>query len=119
MPTKSSNFVKVTYFDRRAVEQALATFVAHLFQTHAEVEEVIAFGSAIRGDAVPGSDLDLLLVLTRCDRPFLERVAGYLPDRFPVSVDLFPYTRQEMNQLLAEGNRFLAQALREGRSFRR
>ena len=64
-----------------------------------DVEEIVVFGSFEKGNYAPGSDLDVFLVLSRSDKPVRERVVDFLPGRFPVPMDLFPYTREEMASL--------------------
>lgn len=71
------------------------------------------------GDRVPGSDVDMLMVLRDSPVSFLERIPQYLPTSVPGGVDLFPYTRAELKQMLAEGNPFVRRALQEGRRFTR
>ncbi len=101
---------------RRAVDEHVRTLAARC----PELEEAILFGSLVRGTAVPGSDVDLLLVLTASDRSFVDRIPAFLPSHFPVGVDVFPYTRVELERMKAEGNSFVLAALRDGVSlFRR
>lgn len=95
---------------RRAVEEHVRVLAAR----YPELEEVILFGSLVRGTAVPGSDVDLLLVLTASDRSFVDRIPAFLPSHFPVGVDIFPYTRAELERMKAEGNSFVLAALRDG-----
>jgi hypothetical protein len=60
------------------------------------------------------------LVSRRADRRFLDRIPEFLPAGFPVGVDVFPYTREEIERMTAEGNHFVRGVLREGRTlFRR
>lgn len=108
--------VKITYFDSDAVRAAVDAHVGALAARHPEIEEVILFGSLVSGTPVPGSDVDLLLVLSRSDRPFLERIPAFLPTGFPVGMDVFPYTREEIQQMTREGNSLVRGALREGRT---
>lgn len=115
MPNESSSSVKITWFDTQAVWTALRRFVCELARSHPEVEQVIVFGSFVRGQAVPGSDVDLLIVLNDSPLPFGERLSLYRPQgRTPVDVDVFPYLQQELEEMLQQGNFFLTQALREG-----
>ena len=79
-----------------------------------EVRRVLLFGSLAVGQAVPGSDADLLVILSGSDRSFLNRIPLYTPDGCPVGVDVFPYTQAEIESLTATGNWFLRRALREG-----
>lgn len=106
--------VRVTYFDKRAVRAAVEHHARELAARYPEIEEIVLFGSLARGTPVPGSDADLLIVLSESDRRFLDRIPAFLPSRFPVSVDVFPYTRAEVERMLREGNAFLRAALRDG-----
>lgn len=115
MPERSSHFVEIEYFPSRRIWDELRALVRLLRQQHPEIERAIVFGSLARGDAAPGSDVDLLLVLRESPLTFLERIPHYTPSHFPVGVDVFPYTRQEVEQMLAEGNSFIRCALAEGK----
>lgn len=106
--------MRITYLDREAVREALVEYVGKLAACHPELERVVVFGSFARGDAVPSSDVDLLLVLDRTDLPFLDRIPVFMPSRFPVGVDVFAYSREELEAMLEEGNGFVASALAEG-----
>ncbi len=114
MESRSSPSVRIRYLDRAAVEEALREYLGDLAARHPELERAVVFGSFARGDAVPSSDVDLLLVLDRSELSFLHRIPIYMPSRFPVGVDVFPYTRGELEDMLAEGNGFVASALEEG-----
>lgn len=114
MPMPSSRSVKITYFPKKAVQDALRDYVPALVKRRPEINRVILFGSVARGDAVPGKDVDLLLVLTHSDKHFLKRMPDYLPQRFPVGVEVFAYTHAEFDKMLSEGNWFLRRALAEG-----
>jgi len=115
MPKKSSNSAKVFFADAQRAEALLAEIVRKLTAAHPEIVKIILFGSYVRGDFVPGSDLDLLIILEHSDRPFLDRIPQYLPNRVPFPVDVFPYTEAEVRQMQAEGNPFILRALREGK----
>jgi predicted nucleotidyltransferase len=112
--------VSVTWFDSEAVWRAVEAHARALGARYPEIEEIIVFGSLARGTAVPGSDVDLLIVLERSDRRFLDRISVFLPGPFPCGVDVFPYTRAELEKMQGEGNSLIAAALSEGRTvFRR
>ena len=72
---------------------------AHLLGTRTDVEEIVVFGSFENGTWAPGSDLDVFVVLARADQPVRDRIPALMPRRFPVGMDLFPYTREEMAAL--------------------
>jgi predicted nucleotidyltransferase len=71
-------------------------YASRLFATHASIEEIVVFGSFETGTWAPGSDLDVLIVLASSDRPVHDRVPQFLPGAFPVGLDLFPFTREEL-----------------------
>ena len=58
------------------------------------------FGSWARNEASVGSYVDFLLVLRESDVPFLKRIAHYAPSNFPIDADVFPYTQEELKNIL-------------------
>lgn len=88
--------VVVKSVDVAAVRRSLEAWVTTVFENHAEVEEVVVFGSFADGRWAPGSDLDVFLTLSASDKPVADRVAELLPREFPVGIDLFPFTREEI-----------------------
>lgn len=82
-----------------------------------EPERVILFGSYARGQAGPGSDLDLLVVI-ETDEPPLEaciRVRRAARARcHGVPMDVLAYTPEELEARLAAGHPLLERILREG-----
>src|SRR2546428_4115805 len=104
MRKPSSLSVKITYFDKLGVRRALKRYVAALTSKHPEIIRIILFGSVARGDAVPGSDVDILIVLSSSEKAFLGRMLDYVPDHFPVGAEVFPYTQAEFEKMLSEGN---------------
>jgi uncharacterized protein len=85
-----------------------------LAKARPEIVGVLLFGSVARGDAVPSSDVDLLIVLRDSLLPFLDRIPLYTPTVPPLAVDALPYTEAELLRMRAEGHPLLACALEEG-----
>ncbi len=113
MRSESFGTVKITYFDKTAVWKALRKAAADLASAHPEVASIAVFGSLARDAAVPGSDVDLLVTLENSELPFVERAAEYRPRHFPVSIEVFAYTRDEIKQMLADDSFFVKRALGE------
>ncbi|MCY3712832.1 MAG: nucleotidyltransferase domain-containing protein [Gemmatimonadetes bacterium] len=80
---------------------------------HPEIESIYLFGSLARGDAVPGSDADLLIVVSHSADPFRDRSARFQTTGVGVGVDVVVYTREELDSMLETGNEFVRRALRE------
>ena len=88
--------VVVKSIDEAAVRRAMDAYAARLLAAHPEIEEIVVFGSFVEGTWAPGSDLDVFIVLSHSTKPVRDRIPGLLPGAFPVGVDLFPFTREEV-----------------------
>ena len=113
-PPKSSTSVKVFWLDRSRLMERLNRVVRTLGDRHPEIESIYLFGSLARGDAVPGSDADLLIVVSHGDEPFRDRPTRYHTTGVGVGVDVVVYTREELDALLEADNEFARRAMREG-----
>ncbi len=98
-PNGSAPSLVVKSNNEAAVERAVRRWVAGIAAQRSEVRRIVWFGSRVNGIPSPGSDVDICLVLARSDKPFRERAADFLPLGFPVGLDLFPYTLEELDQL--------------------
>ena len=78
-------------------------------------EKIILFGSTARGDGDEYSDLDVIVV-KRTDKGFVQRLleAGSYVS-LPFHVDVFVYTPEEFEAMIAEENFFIQSALLDGR----
>ena len=114
-PKASSTSVKVFWLNRKETVQCLTAAMKPLRMRHPGIERAVLFGSLQRGDAVPGSDADVLVVVDTTDLQFPERAAVYSPAGVGVPVDLFVYTSAELEDMVAGGNPFVSRALTEGR----
>lgn len=77
----------------------MTDYVGDLRCQHPEIVRVIWFGSWVTGLPMPGSDVDLCLILKSSEKPLQDRVPDYLPLGFPVGIDLFAYTQAEFEDL--------------------
>ena len=91
--------VVVRSADREAITRAVTDYVTRLRADHPEIECVIWFGSWVTGIPLPGSDVDLCLILSTSDKSPRARVPDYLPVGFPVGIDLFAYSQAEFERL--------------------
>jgi len=80
------------------------------------VKKVIWFGSWVRGIPTPASDVDICLILESMDQAPRDRIARYLPDGFPVGIDVFAYTEDELTKMKAERPQWY-QAIASGTTF--
>jgi len=80
-----------------AVKRALQEYATCL-KTRPEVIGVYLCGSWAKGAYTPHSDMDLIILIKNDGQKPYNRVPAYLPDRFPLSLDLFIYTREELKK---------------------
>jgi predicted nucleotidyltransferase len=109
--------VQIESIDLDKVLQDLKECAAAIGSEHSEVEVCILYGSLIRGDYLPESDIDVLILVETAREPFLKRADAFrevfLP--LPMDVDLKVYTREEAADMIQQGNRYLLEVLREGK----
>ena len=104
----SSDSVRHDAVPKERVVAAAKQWYSDLVLAHPEVIRAGFFGSYARGDYVPGSDFDVLVELSTSDiANWRDRIGVYAPDRFPVSMNLFVYTTDELNLLRAQRDVFL------------
>jgi len=99
---ESFNSVTVFWLDTDLVHERLQAAVDRL-ASDPNVLRVVLFGSFAGGQAVPGSDLDIMIVLAHDERPFLERISAYHTcfSGIGIGIDLFPYTLGELENPIA------------------
>lgn len=103
---------RIFSFDQEARVQVLKG-AAQALGERPEVLAVVLFGSLARGEATAMSDADLFLLLSQSPFPFPERLVRYRPEGVR-GVEVFPYTWEEAEALLAEGLGPIGPALKEG-----
>lgn len=83
----------VRWADPEPIAQAVR---AHAESLHARrpVSRIYWYGSWVSGTPTPSSEVDLCVVVESDDRPSRERTPDYLPDRFPVGVDVVVFTEE-------------------------
>jgi predicted nucleotidyltransferase len=91
--------VEIKSVDKAQVRASADEWAARLLEQRLDVVEIVVFGSFEQDTYVPGSDLDVFVLLDHADQPVRERIPDLIPDRFPVGIDLFPYTPQEVDAL--------------------
>ena len=113
MLEKSSNFVKVVFADKDKVLRQLKDYAEKLKRTSPEIEKVGLFGSYATDTFGPASDVDLLIILRKSSKRFLDRIPDYLPENLSVSCDVFPYTNKEIEKMKKDGSPWIRHVLGE------
>ena len=95
-------------------EEALDIAVKQLVK-HLKVTAVILFGSRARGDWLPWSDYDLLIIADFKEK-YLDRLKKIMDllSSIPLNMEPHPYTLREAISMLRKGNPIIVDALEEG-----
>lgn len=91
--------VEVRSVDFAQLRRQMDEYAAWLLRTRPEVDEIVVFGSFADDSYAPGSDLDVFIILSESEIRVWDRVPDYLPGAFPVGLDIFPFTRREVESL--------------------
>lgn len=117
MPRPSSSSSAARFLDKQEVLARLIALARQALASDPNIREVRLFGSLAKDAYTPRSDADLLIVLeSDTRRRRMDRIPEYLKyfQTAPVPVDIFPYTRAEIEAAEAEGDLFVERILREG-----
>ena len=109
MQVKSLGSVKIISLNKEAIIKKLKEKAKKLKERD-DVLEVYLFGSLVKGKAIPGSDADILILLRRSDKKFLDRIPEFLEffRGVGIGVEVFPYTLEEF-ELMKKENLFLSE----------
>ncbi|MBA7504907.1 hypothetical protein ES706_03569 [subsurface metagenome] len=99
---ESLNSVKVFWLEQEKLLTQLRNLAVKIGKKDKNILKIILFGSLAERRAVPGSDADILVILQRDDKPFMERLVEW-SRRFTLDfpVEVFPYTKKELNNPVA------------------
>lgn len=101
MPSESFGSVRIFWLDREEARRRIGKAAQELVDSRPDVLACYLFGSLAEGRAVPGSDADVLVVLDRSDRRWMDRPLEYDgPFRgIGMPVELFCYTVDELGRV--------------------
>ena len=116
MRDESWRSVKVIWLDREGAKRFVEEAAQRLLSERPEVLRAVLFGSLERGDAVPGSDADVLIV-AETELRQLDRYPEYAPyfEGAPLDVELLVYTPAEVERM-SKRPCIVRTALAEGRT---
>ncbi len=103
MPTRSLRSSVLKWPDAKTVDKAVRQWAQQVAQAHPGTRRIGYYGSYARGDWGVGSDVDLLVIVARSDRPFIERAAAWDATGLPVPADLLVYTEGEWDAMVGQG----------------
>jgi len=106
MPVRSLSSSVFRWPEAQTVHRAVRHWAGKEAQKRPDVLRIGYMGSYARGDWGVGSDLDLIIVVERCEQPFWQRTLEWDLTSLPVPTDVLVYTREEWQALARQGGRF-------------
>ena len=106
MPVRSLNSSVFKWPDLKTVDDSIRRWANDVVEGRIDVQRIGYFGSYARGNWGVGSDLDLILILERCELPFEQRALEWDVLDLPVPVDILVYAEAEWRKLARENSRF-------------
>ncbi|MFW6121784.1 MAG: nucleotidyltransferase family protein [Petrotogales bacterium] len=113
MPVRSLNSSVMKWPTKDQVLQAFNNWKNNVCKNNENIISVGYFGSYARNDSGVGSDLDLVIIVKKTDKPFEKRSTEWDLSSLPVPVDLLIYTQEEWGKLKKENNQFIEKILKE------
>ena len=112
---KYCDSVKILSVNYDLLIAALKKAARKIKKEHAYVGSVRLFGSFLKGNYTPESDIDIIITVTRSDTPFLQRREVFLKyfKDIPFDINILVYTRDEIGKMLNSGNMFIETAINE------
>ncbi len=105
----------VRWADPERIAAAVRSYADGLRARRPSVRRVLWYGSWVSGIPTATSDVDLVIVVEHDARRPRDRLPDFLPDRFPVGVDLVVLTERELGDL-AERSPGWYRAVKAGRA---
>lgn len=105
MPVRLLNSSVLKWPNAQVVDQAVRRWADRVVRERKHIRRIGYFGSYARGDWGVGSDLDLIIIVEKSDRPFETRSRDWDLTELPVPTDVLVYTLEEW-QALHQQKRF-------------
>ena len=93
---ESLNSVTVFWLKQEKLLKALHKAAQEIGKKDSNILKVVLFGSLAERRGIPGSDADILIILKKDKRPFMDRIVEF-SRKFSVGfpIEVFPYTQEE------------------------
>ena len=107
--------VKILSIDNNALFDSLKTVSSEIKSRFPYVKRILLFGSFAREDYTPESDVDILIIVKYEHAPFIQRKDVFFSyfEKIPLDINLLVYTEEELSKMMASGNFFIVNVMKE------
>ncbi|MCM8761939.1 MAG: nucleotidyltransferase domain-containing protein [Candidatus Omnitrophica bacterium] len=106
--------VKVFSIDKEELLSKLKEITKRIKDEDEEVMDIFLYGSFVKNNYTPLSDIDIAIILSNSDKNFIKRQDDFI-DYFSgleMDVNIVVYTDKEFNKLIKEENPFVKEILK-------
>ena len=110
---KYSDGVEIISIDKDRLLKILKDNTERIKKNDPKVDKILLYGSFIRENHTPNSDVDIAIIVNHTDKPFIMRQDDYITyfDTIPLDVNIIVYTKEEIQKLKREKNGFIREVL--------
>jgi predicted nucleotidyltransferase len=93
--------LKTKFLNKERVIKELKRLAQRSKRKDKNILQIILFGSLVNDTYTSLSDADLLIILNKDKRRFIDRIPHYIPLFLdaPIEVEVFPYTEEEVEKI--------------------
>lgn len=103
MPVRSLSSSVLKWPNNQVVDSSVRSWAEKVSEDRREIQKIGYFGSYARGNWGVGSDLDIVIILDRSDKPMERRASDWDTSDLPVPSDLLIYTIDEWEAMRDTG----------------
>ncbi len=109
-----SDGVEILSVNENQLREVLYEISSRIKTEHQEVKEIILFGSLIKKEFLPSSDIDIAIIVNKTDKKFIERLEEFLDyfSMIPFDINLVVYTMEEKEKMLQAKYRFVLEIVK-------
>lgn len=98
--------------EKKEIRKQTAIWAESLVREHPEVLYVYVFGPSLDTPSDPPGRTDVIVVLKDTTLKGEARIAAFTPKMFPTEVKVYPFTDEELANLVGEENNFVQNAFK-------
>lgn len=110
---KYSDGVEILSIDKDELMKNLTKCARRIKRDHPSVARILLYGSFMRNNFTPNSDVDIAIIVNHTNESFIARQDNYITylSTIPLDISIVVYTIEEIKKLKREKNGFIQEVL--------
>jgi predicted nucleotidyltransferase len=107
------NGVEVLSVDLNKIRKSLENIASKIKTEHSQVIKIILFGSFVKNNFTPYSDIDIAIIVKDSSKNFLHRQDDFIDyfKHLKLDVNIVVYTQEELEKMKKTDNKFIKEIL--------